>query len=484
MKGLKKLALATAVAAAPFAQAELTAMDDALLEEMTGQAGITIDVDLQMTIDAIKYVDEDGIDSVAMDLNGDGLFDGPDEAAVTTGVQGAITAKSIQVGSFDTNGVLAGAAQIRGVTIDADGTQGLTIGLGKIGDTNGNGVDVSVAAILINNGNANLNNYEAVQTANAGFIGVGNGFTYNDMIDQTASGVAAAVQTQYTGAATSYGTEYATAFADAQTTGLAGTYASAAELYAAAAAEIADGNPGDAVADLTIMKNEGSYDNTNEAAQEGAMNVALNDAAIMQAAAADIQSQANGNVGGIRIDNFRNYIQNSLVEEYNARFDMALGDSDGNIAGVAGSTATGGRYVKGEIVINGTGNYAAGTAGLEISGKFGGAMDKAAWVDDGGEFGVADMGFFHGVDSNNDGISDTIEGMHFSVNIDVVDRASSITGANVAQLAISDMELTGTIMMGDLYLATDAAGNGQTSLGSVLVKDIDMTGTTVYIYGH
>ncbi|MGB3666430.1 MAG: DUF6160 family protein, partial [Bermanella sp.] len=35
MKGLKKLALVTAVAAAPFAQAELTAMDDALLGEMT-----------------------------------------------------------------------------------------------------------------------------------------------------------------------------------------------------------------------------------------------------------------------------------------------------------------------------------------------------------------------------------------------------------------------------------------------------------------
>lgn len=479
MKGLKKLALATAVAAAPFAQAELTAMDDALLEEMTGQAGITIDVDLQMTIDAIKYVDEDGIDLAAMDLNGDGDTLDIDEAAVTTGAQGAITAKSIQVGSFDTNGALVGAAQIRGVTIDADGSQGLTIGLGKIGDTSGNGIDVSVAAILINNGNANLNNYEAVQTANAGFVGVGNSFTYNNMIDQTATGVAAAVQAQYTTAATDYATDNGAAYA-ATSGSMAGTYSNASDVYAAAAAEIAAGNPGDGVADLAILQGDAGYNNANETA----MNVALNDATVMQTAAADIQSQANGNVGGIRIDNFRNYIQNSLVEEYNARFDMALGDSDGAIAGVAGSTATGGRYVKGEIIINGTGNYAAGTAGLQISGKFGGAMDKAAWVDDGGEFGVADMGFFHGVDKNLDGISDTIEGMHFSVNIDVVDRASSITGANVAQLAISDMQLQGTIMMGDIYLATDAAGNGQTSLGSVLVKDIDMTGTTVYIYGH
>ena len=40
MKGLKKIALATAVAAAPFAaQAELQAMDDSMMGNVTGQAG-------------------------------------------------------------------------------------------------------------------------------------------------------------------------------------------------------------------------------------------------------------------------------------------------------------------------------------------------------------------------------------------------------------------------------------------------------------
>ena len=43
MKGLKKIALATAVAAAPFAaQAELTAMNDSAMGNVTGQAGVTI----------------------------------------------------------------------------------------------------------------------------------------------------------------------------------------------------------------------------------------------------------------------------------------------------------------------------------------------------------------------------------------------------------------------------------------------------------
>jgi len=445
MKGLKKLALATAVAAAPFAQAELTAMDDALLADMTGQAGITIDVDLDMTIDAIKYVDQDG--------NADG-----------SGVQGAITMKSLTI---DNDG---GAATIRGITIDADGTDGLVIGLTQIGDELGNGIDINVAGVMINNGNANLNNYNAMNAANAALLG-GGSYTYTEYSNGTAQ---TAIVGAYSSAATSYGTANTTAFTN--TVGsMTGTYASPNELFEAAASGDAT-----AAADLAVMQGDAAYDASGEATY----GVALNDVSVLQTAAAEFQSAGAGNIGGFRIDNFRNYIQDDLVNKYNGVFDMALMDDSGAIVGDAALGGSGGRFVRGEIVINGTGNLAQGTAGLEISGQFGGAIDKAAWVDDGGEFGIADLGFFHGVDSNSDGISDTIEGMHFSVNIDVVDRVSSISGSNVAQLAISDMSLTGTIMMGDIYLASDAAGTGQTSLGSVLIKDIDMTGTTVYIYGH
>jgi len=150
MKGLKKLALVTAVAAAPFAQAEMTAMDDALLGEMTGQAGITIDVDLQMTIDAIKYVDSDG-NSLSVDGS--------------AAEQGAITMRSIKMGQLDATGALTGAATIRGVTIDADGNDGLVIGLTQIGTENlastnvnaADGIDISVGAVIIGNGNAEKN---------------------------------------------------------------------------------------------------------------------------------------------------------------------------------------------------------------------------------------------------------------------------------------------------------------------------------------
>jgi|GEM_PF-698276 len=56
MKGLNKLALATAVAAAPFAaQAELTAMSDQAMGDTTGQAGVTIELNTQVSMDQIQY---------------------------------------------------------------------------------------------------------------------------------------------------------------------------------------------------------------------------------------------------------------------------------------------------------------------------------------------------------------------------------------------------------------------------------------------
>lgn len=61
MKGLKKLALATAVAAAPFAaQADLKAMDDVSMGNVTGQAGVTIELETKVSIGQFKYTDTNG----------------------------------------------------------------------------------------------------------------------------------------------------------------------------------------------------------------------------------------------------------------------------------------------------------------------------------------------------------------------------------------------------------------------------------------
>jgi hypothetical protein len=64
MKTFQKIALVSAIAAAPFAaQAELKAMDDALMGDTTGQAGVTIDMsigDAGITIGSVTYTDTKG----------------------------------------------------------------------------------------------------------------------------------------------------------------------------------------------------------------------------------------------------------------------------------------------------------------------------------------------------------------------------------------------------------------------------------------
>ncbi|TVP58182.1 MAG: hypothetical protein EA349_04920 [Halomonadaceae bacterium] len=56
MKGLKKLALASAIAAVPFvAQAGMQPMNDMEMGNITGQAGVTIELEAALTIDQIAY---------------------------------------------------------------------------------------------------------------------------------------------------------------------------------------------------------------------------------------------------------------------------------------------------------------------------------------------------------------------------------------------------------------------------------------------
>lgn len=59
MKGLKKIALVSAIAAlSAGAQAELKALDDSSMGELTGQAGISIDLTANVSIGEVAYKDE------------------------------------------------------------------------------------------------------------------------------------------------------------------------------------------------------------------------------------------------------------------------------------------------------------------------------------------------------------------------------------------------------------------------------------------
>lgn len=78
MKGLKKIALATAVAAMPFAaHADLKALDDTAMGNVTGQAGVTIELETQVSIGTFTYTDEGSFNVNDIVLGGSGVAGGP-----------------------------------------------------------------------------------------------------------------------------------------------------------------------------------------------------------------------------------------------------------------------------------------------------------------------------------------------------------------------------------------------------------------------
>ena len=139
MKGLNKLALAAAISAAPFAQA-MESIDDAMLGEMTGQAGVSIELSAQVSIGSVEYTDTDG-------LNG------------TAGDAGTVAINNIVLGG---NG--GGALDEIKIDIDVDAADGLMI---HLGGTNVPGIvsgaapvdfGLSVGSVAINGGNNLISN--------------------------------------------------------------------------------------------------------------------------------------------------------------------------------------------------------------------------------------------------------------------------------------------------------------------------------------
>lgn len=72
MKGLNKIALATAVAAAPFATQAMEPMSDNQMGDVTGQAGVTIELETALTIDQIAYDQSDSDGATGSFLIGGG----------------------------------------------------------------------------------------------------------------------------------------------------------------------------------------------------------------------------------------------------------------------------------------------------------------------------------------------------------------------------------------------------------------------------
>ena len=137
MKGLKKIALVSAIAAAPFAQAELVSMDEASMGNTTGQAGITIDVNsANISIGEIQYQDAGSIFINDFKLAGAGTVQ---YAGWAKAMLAANPAADVSVTAFETSGLRTTGYNIDNLSINIDvaGTDNTSIkyGMAKVTNT-------------------------------------------------------------------------------------------------------------------------------------------------------------------------------------------------------------------------------------------------------------------------------------------------------------------------------------------------------------
>jgi hypothetical protein len=262
MKAFKKLALVTAIAAAPFAQAEMTAIDDSLLGEMTGQAGISIELDTAITIDTFTYTDTDGKGNGAGNISMTGIAFGGSSLAGNVGGDATLKDLVVKIDVDSTNGIviqLAGTDTTNGLLGVNPVDFGLHVdGVSGSGITDNIASDINIAGnlgpidVTINNtSGANLINVEAFFEVTSGSLDVdviGLGIT-NLKIGQDSSPL-------FTGAGThGYRAEMAAAFeADGTLAGI-NPALTAANVDDATLIAIVNGAAGSAAAEAWIAAN-------------------------------------------------------------------------------------------------------------------------------------------------------------------------------------------------------------------------------------
>ncbi len=174
MKGLKKLALATAVAAAPFAaHADLMALDDSAMGNVTGQSGVSIELETEVSIGEFRYTD-DGYLAVNDIYIGGGSVE-RDANGVVTGVSGLLDDLLIDIDVEADGDAYIDVHSISGAPID----YAVGIGSASLNATDGSGDTTLLASNIGIEGNlAQLN--LRVDTATDNLI-MNVGFNVTDM---------------------------------------------------------------------------------------------------------------------------------------------------------------------------------------------------------------------------------------------------------------------------------------------------------------
>jgi len=102
-----------------------------------------------------------------------------------------------------------------------------------------------------------------------------------------------------------------------------------------------------------------------------------------------------------------------------------------------------------------------------------------AWVDDGGEFGLAGLMIYQGEDTNGDGIDDTIGPARLTqMKLETITH-TNLEGESVQALYIENLDFKADIAIQSIYVGSPA-----NSLGALHIKGLDTSGTSIWIYGH
>lgn len=144
MKYMTLVAFAYFFFGSSWLNAELIRIDNQALANITAQAGIELDLDIQATIDSVAYHDADG-------YTGEGK---------SGGIAGVLALQGLRIGGREADLTQAlirsdapfsasDLARIHDVLIEAD--EGVKISIGQIGDATGNGVDIVVQNLLLGN---------------------------------------------------------------------------------------------------------------------------------------------------------------------------------------------------------------------------------------------------------------------------------------------------------------------------------------------
>jgi len=412
MKGLKKLALASAVAAAPFAQAELVAMDDSVLGEMTGQAGVSIELSAQMSIGSFTYTDTDGIDGNGAPLAGTGAAGSFNVRNITLGGSGAEITDQNGVGT----GAFYGTAldDIK-IDIDVDANEGLVIHLGGTNTFDVLTGGAQAVDFALNVGSADVNGAVLASNINIeGFLGpidiqIQNDSTINvDAYFEVTNG---SMNIDVLGMGISNLT-----IGDDAAPILSGAYAS----------KLAD------VYNYAAVNQAGVEFTTLEAQAAGAQAQATADQA-----AADAWTEDPGNPGsGVDVN----------------------GDTQADLQAIADASEA-------------TANTAQGAVDAIVAGSTSG-VSNMAYVGMTITTGAAQYG---GIDNSNTA-APVKEGYLVSNALIVsIDAMNMDIGADISLGTTTKVNAdTGAV------LAAPAAA----SLGSIAINDLDLSGTTLKIYGH